>query len=853
MRTEFWQETINQAPFGYACHQLLTGSDGEPEDYVFLEVNPAFENMTGLCSAAILGKRVTEVLPGIRDGGFDWVAFYGKVALTGERQEFTQYARPLQRTFKITALSHEKGYFITLFQEVTEETQRIRHLENQQKMILDLSRELDLVFNGTHDAMFLLKADSDQQFRCMRVNATYRKLVGYSLVEIVGKTAVEAMGAELGAVVEAGYQKCLTAKEQVTYEETLAFPAGVRTWLTTLTPVVEAGQVIYLIGSRQDITGLRTAEAEQTRLSRRLQAMFQEHAAIMLLIEPNSGTIVDANPAACAFYGYSREELLSMHIQDINQLPAAEVEKRRLEALNRGREYFLFPHRMKSGEIRLVDVYSCPLTDNTGPLLFSIIFDVTEREKYRASLQQEKELLRTTLYSIGDGVVTTDAEGRISSVNDAAQVISGWTEQEAAGKHFAEVFRLISEETAGPVDDPVRKVLQTGKTIGLANHTALITKDGQLVSLADSAAPIKDEKGRTLGVVMVFRDVTAEKAQQERITYLSYNDQLTGLNNRRFLEEELGRLDTPHMLPLAVIMGDLNGLKLTNDIFGHAAGDGLLKAASQAIKNSCRPGDIVIRWGGDEFVILLPQTDAKLAEEILMKIKGKCDAHHVGQLQLSISLGYAVKTRSEEDIWQMLKEAEELMYRQKLLEGRSYRNSIINTLQATMLVKSHETEDHSNRLKQHSLHIGKVLGLTEKALDELALLAVLHDIGKVGVNESILQKPGPLTEAEWVEMKKHPEIGYRITQNTPELSVVSEFILTHHERWDGKGYPRGLRGSSIPQLSRILAVVDAYDAMVNDRVYRPAMEKEQALAELSRNAGKQFDPEVVAVFLANAY
>lgn len=189
------------------------------------------------------------------------------------------------------------------------------------------------------------------------------------------------------------------------------------------------------------------------------------------------------------------------------------------------------------------------------------------------------------------------------------------------------------------------------------------------------------------------------------------------------------------------------------------------------------------------------------------------------------------------------------MYHQKLLEGKSYRNSIINTLLCTLYEKSLETEEHDERIRGYCQAIGKELKLFPEDLNELSLLALLHDIGKVGIRQEILQKPGPLTPEEWAAMKSHPEIGCRIAQNIPELSAVSEYILSHHERWDGKGYPNGLAGTNIPLLCRILAVADAYDAMTNDRAYRKAMDKDKAIAELKRNAGTQFDPRIAETFI----
>lgn len=846
MREKFLQELLRLAPFGCAYHQLVVDDQGKAEDYIFLEVNPAFEEITGLKGESILGKRVTEVLPGIRTGSCDWVDLYGKVVLTGEKLEITQYAESLERWYKIIAFSPEKGHFATVFQETTYEVAWNLEQEKKEKAKERIFSDLETIFNSTQDAMFLARIE-DGNFRYMMNNTAHRELTGFSSEEIEDKTPEELLGIEAAKMLKANYLRAVLEKCPVQTEETIAFPKGEKTWQTILSPVLEEGEVKYIIGSRKDITLQKKAEKEKENLFQRLQAMFNGHAAVMLLIDPETGKIADANPAACDFYGYSREELLNIYIQDLNMLSREEVEKQRLKAKKEKQRYFIFPHRLKSGEVKLVDVYSSAILQNGSTMLFSIIFDVTDREKYKEELFREKELLRTTLLSIGDGVVTTDYEGKIVVMNKFAQEISGWHEEEATGKPFQQFFKMVSEETGAGVEDPVAKVLQMDKIVGLANHTALITKTGEKVPIADSAAPIKNDKGETFGVVMVFRDVSKEKKQQEKILYLSYRDHLTGLYNRRFMEEQIELLDIAENLPLAVVMGDVNGLKLINDVFSHQAGDNLLQKVAEVLKGNCRTEDIIARWGGDEFLILLPRTTEEQVEKIIQRIKSNCTDLSDGNMQISVSLGGAVKTEKEESFQRVLKTAEEWMYHQKLLEGKSYRNTIINTLLSTLFEKSNETEEHAERLKEYCIKIGGKLNLAAKELDELTLLAMLHDIGKVGIKESILQKPGFLTLQEWDEMKKHPEIGYRIAQNAPELASVAEYILSHHERWDGKGYPRGIEGEEIPLLCRILAVADAYDAMTNDRSYRKAMTKEEALTELRLNAGTQFDPFVIDI------
>ncbi len=592
-------------------------------------------------------------------------------------------------------------------------------------------------------------------------------------------------------------------------------------------------------------------EEEQQRnraYERRFKAMFNQHSALMLVVDAATREIMDVNPAILNYFGHTREEMLGHKAQEFNLLPAEiAAEKYRAELT----EVILFsaaPYRLKSGKIRLLDAYASVIMEGERKLLYVILFDVTDKERYRKELLQEKELLRTTLNSIGDGVVTTDNKGIITSMNSVAENLTGWDNGSAIGRPFANVFILQNEDTGHIVENPIQRVLESGLIVGLANHTELVTRHRN-ISIADSAAPIKAEDGRTFGVVMVFRDVSDEKEHHRQIKFLSYHDALTGLYNRHYVEEKIIHMNRMEYLPISVIMADVNGLKITNDVFGHKTGDALLKNVAKLMHNCCEEKDVIARYGGDEFVIIMPRTPLESAEEVIQRIKDAHIAIEGSSLSLSLSLGCACKCTEEKSIQHAIQQAEKYMYQQKLLDGKSYRNAIISTLLATLYEKSNETEEHSKRIEAYCHSIGRELQLSSKEMDELSLLALLHDIGKVSINPNILQKSGSLTPAEWDEMKHHPEIGYRIAQATPELAVVADLILSHHERWDGKGYPRGLKGMEIPLPCRILSVADAYDAMTNDRVYRNAMSSRDAICELKKNEGTQFDPSIAKLFI----
>ncbi len=341
--------------------------------------------------------------------------------------------------------------------------------------------------------------------------------------------------------------------------------------------------------------------------------------------------------------------------------------------------------------------------------------------------------------------------------------------------------------------------------------------------------------------------------QTLHIKNLSRHDSLTGLYNRASFEYEKERLDTENFLPLTVIVGDINGLKIINDALGHSEGDKLLITIGKILDRCCRKDDFVVRIGGDEFIILLPKTSSESAFEITKKIYDACDDYNnkiSGELyHISISLGAATRTSIHESLDGILKVAEDFMYKRKLLEGRSFHSSIVTSMKTALFEKSHETEQHAQRLIYLSKAVGQTIGLSNQQFDELELFSALHDIGKISIDNQILNKPAKLTDEEWVAMKKHSEIGYRIAMASPELMSIAYYILTHHERWDGKGYPQGLAGESIPLLSRILAVTDAYDAMTSDRPYRKGMSKQDAIKEIKNNSGTQFDPNIADVFI----
>lgn len=374
------------------------------------------------------------------------------------------------------------------------------------------------------------------------------------------------------------------------------------------------------------------------------------------------------------------------------------------------------------------------------------------------------------------------------------------------------------------------------------------------------------EKALTLGAYDYFSKPLSEEAmkislplkvknaieltkRKEEIIYLSYHDKLTGLYNRRFCEEEMKRLDMVRNLPISIIVGDVNGLKLTNDAFGHDAGDKLLIKIANIIRNECRKDEIVARTGGDEFLIVLPKTNIEDAGIIAARIRDRCYAEKEDPIKPSISMGCSAKEHLSQDLLAVIKTAEDRMYKAKLIESKSTRCTIIATLRKTLHERFHEMEEHSERLIGLSHKLGKALGLSADQIDNLKLLAMLHDIGITAIPDHILSKNGDLTPEEENIIKIHSEMGYRIANASPDLAHISGDILSHHESWDGKGYPQGLAGEAIPINARIISVLDVYDSMVYGSFYQKPMPKNEAVEMIKRMSDSQFDPKIVEVFI----
>lgn len=467
-------------------------------------------------------------------------------------------------------------------------------------------------------------------------------------------------------------------------------------------------------------------------------------------------------------------------------------------------------------------------------------------KKMEEALRLSEEKYKEIIQSVTEGFFEMDLNGKLTFFNDSLCSILGYSPKEIKEPDFFKMY-LSSQELLNARDT----VLKTGNPEkGVVCPVKHKVKGD--IFLEISLSPIKKNSGLIKGFRGVVRDITERKKAEDRLKYLSTHDYLTGLYNRAFFEEELKRLDAQSVFPVTIIICDVDGLKIINDTLGHEKGDELLRFAAGVLKEAVPSGEVTVaRIGGDEFVVLLPGVTGEEAELVLERIEALVEQHEANStdIPLSISLGAASTTKPGEPLSSIYQQADNNMYRNKLKRSAKVRSSLVRTLVTMLAERDFINQGHAHRLQELVSMLGKAINLPSHDLKNLLLLAQVHDIGKVGMPESILLKPGKLNAKEWEIVKRHCEIGYRLASSTPELTPVAELILHHHEWWNGEGYPQGLKGEEIHILSRILAIADAYDAMVSGRPYRAPRSPQEALKELQKFKGIQFDPSLVDIFV----
>ncbi len=815
-------------------------------------MNPAAEKMCGWSITGARGKPLTDVFRIVNSetrepvaNPVDKVLEKGAVVgLANHTALISWEGREYQIADSAAPIRNREGVIngvVMVFSDVSEEYALRKKLEENEL-------RWRLALEGPGDGVW----DWDVQTGETYFSRQWKEMLGYSEEEI-GNTVQEWQGRIHPRDAERCYEELKKhfRGETSVYESEhrLLCKDGNYKWVLDRGKVVSwthDGSPLRVIGTHRDITHHKAAEEELRRSRNLLYGVFESIQDGMsvhnsdLTIRYVNTTIKHWHQSDLPLEGKKCYQVYQSRSEPCYRCPS----QRALKTGKMEREEVITPTDV--GE-KWMEIFSYPLHEpETNEITGAVEFvrDITERIQWREKLKESEEKYRALVEQSMEMLYFHDLSGNILDVNNAAVKETGYTKEELLRLN---VFDLHEVDRTDQED-----VKAQWRSWPVGYSTTLETKhqrkDGSVFPVEVTTGKIYFNNQEFM--LAMARDLTERKQAEERILYMSLHDSLTGLYNRAYLEDKMQKLDLKRQQPVSVVMADLNGLKLVNDSYGHQLGNELLKKAAEIINNACREGDITARWGGDEFVMLLPGASEEEAKNICRRISNNCRGTFIEDIPVSLSLGISSTARDKKTLSELLKDAEDDMNKQKLSESRSTRSAVLNALLKTLEAKSYETEKHSRRMQEVAIKIGKQIGLPDSELSRLSLLITLHDIGKINMPEEMLIKRESLTEEEWELMKEHPEIGHRIASATEEFSHVAEDILSHHERWDGLGYPRGLKGEEIPLLARITAVADAYEVMSNGRPYKEPMSWEKIAEEFEKCAGTQFDPHLVDLFLS---
>lgn len=637
-------------------------------------------------------------------------------------------------------------------------------------------------------------------------------------------------------------------------------------WMeATVTNMLNEPGVNAIVANYRDITERRQAEEELHRSEERYRLLFENNPLPMWTYDLKALSFLAVNDAAVEKYGYTRQEFLQMTIADIR--PPEEVSRliedvaRQRPTLQRSGEW---RHRLKDGTIIDVEITSHTLRIDEHDAALVVAQDITERKQAADRLNYHARLLR----HINDAVIATDDKLQITAWNRAAEKVYGWTSEEVTGQTISEILSIELTEAQRA---EARELLQESNAFrseGIHQH-----KDGRPLYVEANTIALIDEHGKLTGYVSVNRDITERKRAEEQ-TQL----QLQRLKSLRAIDIAISSsfnlsltLDILLDQVIAQLKTDAAAILLLSPgtkTLEYAASRGFLSPAIRGARVRSGEGFIgrAILERRTIHIPNLMERGGEFKRAPLMIGEGFVDYYCVplvvkGAVKGVLEIFHRIVLAGEPEWLDFLEtlagQAAIAIDNATLFKDLQHSNheltqaydATIEGWSRALDLRDKETEGHTQRVTEMTLNLARAYGLPEEQLLDIRRGALLHDIGKMGVPDNILLKPGALTEEEWVRMKSHPEHAYNLLKPITFLARALDIPYCHHEKWDGTGYPRGLKGEEIPLAARLFAVVDVWDALRSDRPYRQGWTREKTLEHIKSLSGTHLDPRVVECFL----
>ena len=841
-----------------------------------LMVNPAFEKMFGYSRREVVGKPVEEVVAGpdaaveVR-ANFD--VLHQGLPLNLETVRYKKDGTPFNVWAQGVPIPTEDGSVesYAIYRDISKRVEAERALAREKSYFEEL-------FNKSPDAILLEGEDGIVH----RVNEVFCKMFRYAGPdEVVGKKIDEVVGGTEDKAREETLENLNKISQGLDVrDETYRFRAdGSSIYVSSIGRMIDTPhgtREIYV--TYHDLSDRKKAEDALEVERNYFENLFSKTPLGIALVQKNS-KIVKVNAAFEKLFGYGQNECEGKNLDELI-CPGTTLNDARKLTLKAADVPVILERKRRRKDGRWIDcaIRGLPFTvSGEETAVFAMYEDITERVRVREALrasekryqqlfdespvalsEQDISECRLFLDELRESGVTCMREHfancekdyrkaighiRLVSVNRA---MTRLYEAKDASDLKGSLDRFLEDELPGHMIPVLEAVVGGGGSVYA--ETVNYTLKGRKIDVSLQIVIPAFIPGRPYRMIVSVEDITERRRSVEHIRFLGFHDGLTGLYNQAFLEEEMIRLDGSRDLPISLIVMDVNSLKMVNDVFGHTEGDLLLKKAAEVIRACCRREDIVARWGGDEFIALLPCTSGSTAAGICDRIRTRCEETAEFTFPLSLAMGVAVKENITQTLHEVRRKADEEMYLDKLLHGEKIKRALFDGLEKQMRVWPTRTK-HIERLHGVAGAFASFVDLRPAEIKRLEKVVEFHDIGLVSIPMEVLKRRGPLSAQEWEMVRKHPERGFHIARNLPDIMEIADEILCHHERFDGSGYPRGIAGDEIPKLARFFAVVDAFEVMTGSRLYKPLLTREDALEEIVSCAGTQFDPRFAELFV----
>ena len=824
MNLEFYQAMFEKAPVGLAYCEAILNDEQEIVDLIYLKVNSKFKDIYRISKIDIENKKRSYIFKN-KNIDKELAENINKVIKQNKQVNFEFHSELINRHLKVeihsTSLNKVFIFVTDITKEINDTIEKSILLKTTNDIILELDENyvFTSVYTNHEDDLFINK----------------EQLINQNVKDIFNQKTSDTL-------IDAFKLAKSTNENQIISYQTLENYTP-KYFLASIFYVKFDHEYRYVVSIR-DITKQQMVENQLLEMNNRLTEITKQSRTVIWEVDLN-GKYTFINSMSLDVFGFKIEEMLGKYFYDFypeeNRL---EFKEKVLGLMKRHETVVDFesPYQTKTGDKIWLLSFSSPKYNEEGILIGyrGSDVDITEKHKIQLALKQSEEKYRFITENTSDVIWIVNLDDfRFTYISPAVTQLRGYSVEEAMSQA---INSSMTEESWVLIQNTIENTL--GDFILDVNHPKnyILTieqfhKDGFKIWVEISVRYRFNELNQ-IEIIGISRDVTERKKIDDEIRYLSFHDQLTGLYNRRYYDIEIERLNTARNCPISFITADINGLKMTNDVFGHNSGDELIKLAANSLKSVCREDDIIVRLGGDEFIVVLPQTSIYDCEQIVSRIHEHIKSIKDSKYSLSLSIGYSSKETMDQEVNDVVNQADRIMYQHKLIESEVYKRQLLGKIMKSLYKLDPDLRRHLKSLTLLVDEFGKYLKLRDNEINQLKLAAMYHDIGKIGIDEEdILLYQKDRVKYEYL-LRRQPELSYQILRYITEYSEIANIVLGYHENYDGSGYPRGLKKEEISDESMIIHIVNNYDKLR----FNVELNIEESIKQLSIQKGKELDP-----------